>query len=258
VLPSAPRLKLLVLGDSYSTNSVLPQYRPDCRWPAYPEVLATQLQADFEVLSLARPGSNVRHSLSQSRQILQHAPDLVLICHGGHESLIQLPRLLRFLPAAIGSAPRRNGWICIVDYLRRPLWWLCSAGLCRSSRSALAMLKHFGIRCEMDPASYEELLEQLVQLLLVSSCANILLVSPSPGRPRQAPWSAWALEATARAAAGLASSRGSRVHWVDTRNMLEWPEDFSRDGVHLSAQGHRRLARLVRRSLSEFPWRPLS
>lgn len=233
----------IICGDSIATTFGV---TPDAESSAYPEIARTRLEpAHWTVQTIVHGGAMVTVTLSRIAEVTRQQPYVVVLAHGTREAMLMYPRALRRFrvhpdgeehPAADGRVVRSLKWLRLA--VARAYLWVAGQSW-GDHISELLRIRPF-----MAPSEFAQALDLLVLKLLEETDSRIVLLLPVFERMTNYPWSPRALAGNRAALSRWASQAGGRVTVVDPRGVLI-ASDFSRDGAHLSGQGHKTMAGLV-------------
>ena len=227
---------LVICGDSVATSFGL---QPKDVRAAFPQVMRSELSDhSIRVISLSRAGAMISDSARQVDRITGNHPDVIVLFHGGRESLYEKVGLLKRLcvdpHGSIGT-----GWKAPLRSIKKFLF--CRVLSAMSSPLAEPVAFCLGTRPHMRAKTFEAMLDDLVSTLLHRTNAHIIVLQPAGGRMSIFPWSTRTLEQI-RLACSRSAETDPRISAIDMRELLNSASDFQSDGVHLSVRGHRKLA----------------
>jgi hypothetical protein len=231
-------------------NSVALRIRPP-RSKAQDRTYAEWLREDgHDVTVIARAGALMAEAFATIEDdVVSAFPEYVVINHGVVE--ICLRQTIR----SLNNRPITNYYLNSV--FARPyvfgtslarleglVWRVINGGM-RRLNSAL------NFRWQWMPVDrFIEVMDRTIALILKETSARIVVVGINPCSPRveqRLQGSAKAISVANTAMVDLCERFGRRVTFVDPAVAFEGacPEEMVPDGIHLSAEGHRRIARLL-------------
>jgi hypothetical protein len=178
-------------------------------------------------------------------------PDIVMVGHGGAEALWIYPRHRRPSPRpAEGLHSTTDGPLTrtrIQRLVRKCRRLGFDQVMKHSPPGTDAVLLRMGFRTRLTPAEFEESLRELVWGILLHTHAIIVLTKMSGWHYRVVPFSARRARVNHAIVDRVAHDmQGSgRVILVQTSSVIRPGDCLLPDGVHLTAEGHRRFGNYV-------------
>ena len=217
----------------------------------YLEMALAENGAPFtRVVSRARAGASIELTVRFLGRILEMDPAYVVIFHGGCESLLQPPS--RLLTPAIAASKRastvQDGGHASGPGARLPATRLqrlrgyYAKKLLGGSRLFEFLGWVVGVRPKMSARRFRRNVEELLEGMILSSDAHVIVVLPYYGLMQDYLQSFLTVTANRQALVTAAGRVASRTSVLDAQDLLTERSHLLDDGAHLSPDGHRALA----------------
>lgn len=228
---------VVVCGDSIATPFGL---LPGRDAQAFPQLLRKALSHhDLKVTSMAKAGLMITDTLTLLNRVADLNPAVVILVHGGKESLLRESRLLRFIRTDPEIMTVR-GWKVPLQLVRQHVYRYflrLNEGFFGAAAAAIVAggphLHHKRFRSNF---------ELVTQTILESTSAHIISLVPCGRRMNIYPWSVKHNGEIQRIIVSSASCN-ERISCLDLRQpKFLSVENYIRDGVHYSRTGHQAVA----------------
>jgi lysophospholipase L1-like esterase len=217
--------------------------------------LATSLGKPVRIVNMAGSARQITDSRKLLPELISMNPELIIIAHGTTESLLRPPdAALRYVPGRW----RRPGWLDPRPYYSRRLLRRIGQKLESAVRwrVKLLLMRSFGGESWMTPARFESELSDYVRILLRSTTARIVLLSPYgldaaffPGSPER-------LEQCRETIARIPwkFKNKNRLFYVDVSQVCRRFDDYFADRFHPNEVGHERIAERLFETIRSIQW----
>jgi lysophospholipase L1-like esterase len=245
-------MKIVVIGDSIAQGLGVPGQSFGV---ILAHKLASQLGRPVRFINMADNARQITVSRKLLPELISLNPELIIIAHGTTESLLRPPdAALRYVPVRW----RRPGWLDPRPYYSRKLLRRIGQKLESAIRwrVKLLLMRSFGGEPWMAPERFESELSDYVRILLNSTTARIVLLSPYgidasffPGSPER-------LEQCKETIARIPwkFKNKDRLHFVDVSQVCRRWEDYLEDRFHPNEFGHERIADRLFESIRSIQW----
>jgi hypothetical protein len=241
-------ISLLAIGDSLS----MAFGGASTCWPEeLQRILTNALARPVTLTMLSRHLQTAERSARrQVPRVAKADADVVVIAHGGTESLLVFPEWLERDTALPGDGPGRRSAIALSAALRRPIRRSFDRLVVADRPVTEWLVRRLGFRTRVRPEDFRRSYEELVSSVLDATDAHVVLVTIHRGSAGPFTHSVSmrkANSAVIRSTAERWAAEG-RVVLADVEPETAAPRDVI-DGAHLNDGGHARVAAVVARAV---------
>jgi lysophospholipase L1-like esterase len=230
-----PPAVVMICGDSVATPFGLSPRES----LGFVQILRNSLRGKARVISIARSGAVVTDTLAQVAKLIESDPSVVVLMHGGGESILKISPLLRIIRTDLHGRIDRN-LFGLVTVLRRRAYRAFLSAIQTPAGEVLALL--MGCWPKMHHRRFSENLRALVDAIIENTNASIVAVVPYAPGMSVFPYSNKNHDNISRVIQNL-RDRGGRLTILDPRNSsLREASNYLPDHVHFSEAGHAQMA----------------
>lgn len=232
-------MKLAVIGGSRATNHGLDEnFRP------FPLIMDDLTGDDGEVRSWAKTGLMLHRFMPSVGEVVSFQPDMILVLLGAREAHYRIPRRMKKLPIPISQPIAGRGFWLPRSWLRRQVWRSIVWPLQHHPRLGERFMQLLRLRPYRTPEQYRTTMTELMTALAPTGARIVIF------EYFQAFQSQYISKPSYRAAhtkygRELAAASGGRILTLDPKEMGDFSSFIISDGVHLSEEGHRVIARAL-------------